>query len=237
MQYFLCGENESCPLAATALRPQSNPMSESGRVLRHKLSHRVFHWTAALCVLVLLMTSLLPILGIKFNWLMPHWIAGLVLIAAVLWHIVETLRTRSLGYMWAGARESLASASYVLSVISGKRARSVKPGKYSVAQKVFHLTAAVVVLVAAATGIVMMIGIDTPFWDRDPYFVTEETRGLVFVAHGLATLLSITMIIVHIYFALRPEKRYFLRSMINGWITRREYEDNHNQDVWNEDKQ
>jgi formate dehydrogenase subunit gamma len=59
----------------------------------------------------------------------------------------------------------------------------------------------------------------------------------VFVAHGMATLISITMIIVHVYFALRPEKRYFLRSMISGWITRREYEDNHDPELWNEDKQ
>jgi formate dehydrogenase subunit gamma len=212
-------------------------MSESGRVVRHKLSHRVFHWTTAVCVLVLLTTSLLPILGIKFNWLMPHWIAGLVLIAAVLWHILATVAARSLGYMWAGVRESMASTSFVLAVVTGKSARPVKPGKYSLAQKIFHLAASVVVLVAAVTGIIMMIGIDTPFWDRDPYFVTEQTRGIVFVAHGMATLISITMIIVHVYFALRPEKRYFLRSMISGWITRREYEDNHDPELWNEDKQ
>ncbi len=211
-------------------------MNEPTRVLRHKLSHRVFHWITAVSVLTLLATSLLPILGIKFNWITPHWIAGLVLIVAVLWHIAETLRTRTLGYMWAGIRESLASARYVLSVVSGKNTRTVKPGKYSLAQKIFHLAATVMVLVAAVTGIIMMIGIDTPFWDRDPYFVTEQTRGIVFVAHGVATLLSITMIIVHIYFALRPEKRYFLRSMISGWITRREYEDNHDRELWKEDK-
>lgn len=211
-------------------------MNEPQQVLRHKLTHRIFHWTTAVCVLVLLTTSLLPILGIKFNWVMPHWIAGLVLITAVLWHIVETLRAQTLSYMWAGIRESIASATYVLAVITGKNALAAKPGKYSVAQKGFHLAATVVVLVAAGTGIIMMIGIDTPFWDRDPYFVTERTRGIVFVAHGIATLLSITMIIVHIYFALRPEKRYFLRSMINGRITRREYEDNHDHKLWKEDK-
>jgi cytochrome b subunit of formate dehydrogenase len=212
-------------------------MTDSSRVLRHKLAHRIFHWTTATCVLVLLTTGLLPIFGIKFSWLVPHWIAGLVLIAAVLWHIFETLRTRTLGRMWAGVRESMGSARYVVSVLTGNNARSVKPGKYSLAQKIFHLAATVVVLVAAVTGIIMMIGIDTPFWDRDPYFVSEQTRGIVFVAHGLATLFFITMIIVHVYFALRPEKRYFLRSMINGWITRREYEDNHDQELWNEDKQ
>jgi formate dehydrogenase subunit gamma len=218
-------------------RRRNISMTDSSRVLRHKLAHRIFHWTTAACVLVLLTTSLLPILGVKFNWLVPHWIAGLVLIAAVLWHIVETLMARNLGYMRVGVLGFIASANYVFSVVTGKTARVIRAGKYSVAQKIFHLATTVVVLVAAVTGIIMMIGIDTPLWDRDPYFVSEQTRGIVFVAHGMATLFIITMIIVHIYFALRPEKRYFLRSMIKGWITRRECEDNHDQELWSEDKQ
>jgi formate dehydrogenase subunit gamma len=137
--------------------------------------------------------------------------------------------------MWISVREFVAAAARVFVLLSGKSTDVVKPGKYSVSQKVFHLAAVVVVLVAAGTGLVMMIGIDTPVWDRDPYFVTEQSRGWVFVAHGLATLLSATMIIVHVYFAVRPEKRYFLRSMIGGWISRRDYEKHHDSDLWKED--
>jgi hypothetical protein len=37
---------------------------------------------------------------------------------------------------------------------------------------------------------------------------------------------------VHIYFALRPEKLHFTRSMILGWITREEYRANHDTNRW-----
>lgn len=210
-------------------------MSDSPVVLRHRRLNRFLHWTTASCFLVLLGTGLLPIFGIKFNWVTPHWITGLVLIGATIIHLIQSLRSQRCRYMWISVREFVAAASHSLVVLYGKGAQVLKPGKYSVSQKVFHLAAVVVVFVAAGTGLVMMVGIDTPFWDRNPYFVTEQNRGLVFVAHGFATLVSVTMIIVHVYFAVRPEKRYFLRSMISGSISRRDYEDNHDSDLWKED--
>jgi formate dehydrogenase gamma subunit len=210
-------------------------MSESDRVLRHQLIDRIFHWTTAACFFVLLATGLLPIFGIKFNWLTPHWVAGVVLTTAVVLHIAGAFRARHVRYMWVSLREFITSLAQVFAVISGKNAHASKPGKYSVAQKMMHFAAIVIVFTAVGTGIIMMIGIDTPFWERDPYFVTEQTRGLIFVAHGFATLLSITMIMVHVYFAARPEKRYFMRSMIDGWISSRDYEDNHDVELWKEE--
>jgi formate dehydrogenase subunit gamma len=211
-------------------------MDEANRVMRHRLTDRLFHWTTAICFFVLLATGLLPVLGINFNWLAVHWVAGLVLIVAVLIHIIRIVRSRHLRYMWIGLKEFITSFLQVMTVLSGKYSSPAKPGKYSVAQKVFHFGATVVVLTAAGTGIILMTGIDTPFWDRDPYFVSESVRGWLFALHGFATLISITMIIVHVYFAIRPEKRYFLRSMISGWVSRRNYEDNHNTDLWKEEK-
>jgi len=79
-----------------------------------------------------------------------------------------------------------------------------------------------------------MVGVDSPFWERNPLFITEKTRGIVFLLHGLAGLLSITMIMVHIYFAVRPEKRYMTRSMLRGWISRAEFEEHHDSELWDE---
>ena len=220
-------------------------MIKTDRILRHRLTDRLFHWTTAACILVLLATSLLPIFGLKFDWVKPHWIAGLILClmgvgfyfltAAVLLHIVRAFTTLQMRNMWLGIDECMTAASRELSTVNGKEIESARYGKYSVAQKVFHLAASIVVLLAIATGIIMMIGIDTPFWERNPYFVSERMRGLIFVIHGFATLTSITMIIVHIYFAIRPEKLYFTRSMIRGWITRDEYEENHDPILWREE--
>jgi cytochrome b subunit of formate dehydrogenase len=209
--------------------------TESDRVMRHRLIDRLFHWITAACMLVLLATALLPIFGFKFNWLAPHWIAGLFLTAAVLLHAVRAITTLQLQHMSVGFGEMLASASTELSNLRGDHSKTVKMRKYSVAQKLFHLGMSAVVVVAIGTGLVMMIGIDTPFWERDAFFISERARGFVFVAHDIATLLSISMIIIHIYFAVRPEKLYFTRSMINGWISRSDYEKNHDPLHWQEE--
>ena len=206
--------------------------NQSNKVLRHRLTERLFHWTMATCMLVLLATGLMPIFGLKFDWVAPHWIAGLILTAAVLIHMVRAFTILRFRHMWLGIDEFRTSAYRELSTLRGKFVEPAKVGKYSVAQKVFHLVVSIVVLLAIGTGIIMMIGVDTPFWERNPYFISERARGIVFVTHGFATLISITMIIVHIYFALRPEKLYFTRSMIRGWITRNEFEENHDPVLW-----
>jgi cytochrome b subunit of formate dehydrogenase len=55
---------------------------------------------------------------------------------------------------------------------------------------------------------------------------------VVYVVHGLSALMLITMVMTHVYFALRPEKAMFLRSMVRGWITRGEYETMHDPQRW-----
>jgi len=78
----------------------------------------------------------------------------------------------------------------------------------------------------------MMVKIETPFWQRDPYFFTASTWGIIYLLHGLAAVILITVIMLHVYFALRPEKRCYLRSMITGLITREMFEKNHDPERW-----
>ncbi|HEX6992808.1 MAG TPA: cytochrome b/b6 domain-containing protein [Gammaproteobacteria bacterium] len=204
----------------------------SSRIERHALIDRLFHWVTAVTVLVLLATAFLPVLGVQFAWVTPHWIAGLVLIAAILFHVVRAPLAQSLRAMWIGAddlRDLAAIARFNLRLAS---APPPKPGKYSLAQKLIHLLFAVVLLTAAVTGALMMVRMDTPWWQRNPYWLADSTWGIVYVLHGLAALLLVTMIIAHVYFALRPEKLLFTRSMIRGWITREEYERHHDPERW-----
>jgi formate dehydrogenase subunit gamma len=78
----------------------------------------------------------------------------------------------------------------------------------------------------------MMVKVDTPFWTRDPYWLSDSTWGVIYVLHGLAALTSITLIMVHVYFAFRPEKLWLTRSMVLGWITRSEYAEQHDPARW-----
>src|SRR6204780_1345899 len=59
------------------------------RVPRHSLTARLFHWVMAASMFTLLFTAFLPKLGIRFNWVTYHWIAGAVLTLSILFHIVH----------------------------------------------------------------------------------------------------------------------------------------------------
>ena len=212
---------------------QNNSGSHAdARVPRHRLADRLFHWLMAACMLVLLVTGFLPILGVKFAWVDPHWIAGVVLTLLVLFHIIRALFVLNRSYIWIRWQEFTGSVRATTAEALGRSKSRKKIGKYSVGQKVFHHGVAVVVLAAIVTGLVMMVGIDGPLWERNPLFMSENTRGIVFVLHGFTGLFSITMIMVHIYFAVRPEKVYMTRSMIRGWIARTEYDDHYDPELW-----
>ena len=78
----------------------------------------------------------------------------------------------------------------------------------------------------------MLVKVDTPWWERDPYWISDGAWGIVYAVHGFSALLLITLVMTHVYFALRPEKALYLRSMIRGWITREEYLREHDPERW-----
>ena len=66
--------------------------AESGipeKIVRHTGAARMFHWVMAASMLVLLVTGFFPIIGLEFSWLSIHWIAGLILILCILYHIIH----------------------------------------------------------------------------------------------------------------------------------------------------
>lgn len=201
-------------------RRAARPDSGGERVTRHRGVDRLFHWVMAISVFVLLVTGVFPILGIEFAWLTIHWIAGLVLTASVLFHIVRSLFWQDLKSMWISARDFREPFD------AGQ-----KPGKYSLAQKSMHATVTVLVLLVIGSGLVLFGLIDTPWWDRSNA-LSEATLGWVFLIHGLSTLALIGVICLHIYFSLRPEKLFYTRSMIAGWISRDELKANHDPERW-----
>jgi len=202
------------------------------KLIRHALADRLFHWGVAVTTLILLGTAFLPILGWNFAWVDLHWITGVVLTLLVLFHTVRASIWQDLRSMWIGLedlRGGIDLARWSLRLADGPPGPA---GKYSLAQKLIHHLFTVVVGVTIATGCLMLVKIDTPWWERDPYWLSEGVWGVIYVLHDLAALLLITMLMAHVYFALRPEKLHFTRSMILGWITRSEYETHHDTERW-----
>lgn len=186
-------------------------VNDNERLLRHAGIDRLFHWVTAATMTVLLGTSLLPIIGVRFAWYQIHWIAGIVLTAAILLHVIRAL-------FWQRLRTILPHASD----LAGAPA-----GKYTLAQKLMHLGWTVAILVAIATGLFMMVKSGVPFLQRNPYAYSLRTWGVLTLLHDLAALLSVFLILVHVYFGILPEKRAYLRAMVRGWITRGELKSGH----------
>jgi cytochrome b subunit of formate dehydrogenase len=160
---------------------------------------------------VLLATSLLPLVGLRFAWYQIHWIAGIVLTAAILLHVIRAL-------FW----QRLRTITPVPADLSAGAA-----GKYTLAQKMMHLGWTLAILVAIATGLFMMAKAGVPFMQRNPYGYSLRAWGLLTLLHDLAALLSVFLILVHVYFGILPEKRAYLRAMVTGWITRGELKQEH----------
>lgn len=200
------------------------PSSEGERVSRHDAIDRAYHWVMAASIFVLLVTGIFPIIGLEFAWLEIHWIAGIVLTIVVAFHIIRSFVTQDVSEMAIGPsdlKEALDGAA--------------KPGKYSPAQKGMHAAVAVLTLLVIGSGLIMFLQIDSPWWERTNS-MSEATLGLVFFIHGISTLGLVGVICLHIYFALRPEKLFYTRSMISGWISRDELAANHDPQRWSPDE-
>jgi formate dehydrogenase subunit gamma len=189
-------------------------------ITRHAPVDRVFHWITALAVVLLLASAFLPIIGLKFSWLPLHWITGVVLGAAVLFHLVRATFFQRLRSMVFGPKD-------LADLRAARRA-----AKYTLAQKLMHAVLGTAILVATVTGFIMLAKVDTPLWKRDPYLLDASTWGWVYVLHGAAALLTLTLSMAHIYFSLLPEKRGYLRAMVGGQMTRDEAAMYHDPDRW-----
>lgn len=208
-----------------ATRKRTRRPSKEGRhVKRHEAVDRIVHWVMAVSVFVLLITGVLPIIGVEFAWLTVHWISGLVLTAAVLFHIVRSVLQKDLGSVWISASDFREPFDEMH-----------KPGKYSLAQKGMHAAVTIATLIVIASGLFLFAMIDTPWWDRTNS-LSEATLGWMFFLHGLSTLALIALIVFHLYFTLRPEKLFYLRSMIKGWISEEELSANHDRERWAPDE-
>ena len=203
---------------------RESPSSEGKRVERHEKIDRIMHWVMAISILVLLFTGVMPIIGINFAWLTIHWVSGLVLTAAVLFHILRSVWVKDLMSVWISAKD-----------LKEPFADGQMPGKYSLAQKGMHLTVTVATLVVIISGLYMFAMIDTPWWDRTNA-LSESTLGWLFFFHGLSTLALIGLVSLHIYFSVRPEKLFYLRSMFKGWISEEELTANHDPERWAPDE-
>ena len=202
------------------------------RIPRHSLVARLFHWIMAATMFVLLFTAFLPKVGIQFNWVTYHWIAGAVLTVSILFHIVHATFYLDFWSIWPD-RSDLEDALKRFQRFIGRPAGSPRKfAKYPLENKLYHGVVTLSGLAVIVTGICMMFRVRTVLFPRNPYIFSDMTWGMMYVLHGLAGVGLITLTIVHVYFAVRPEKLPITASMIVGSMSREFYLKEHDPKRW-----
>ena len=201
------------------------------KIEKHSLVARLFHWVMAAAMFVLLFTAFLPIVGIQFAWVKWHWIAGLVLTASIVFHIIHASFWLDFWSIWVGPKDIPEFKAEILREL-GHDVPGPKPGKYPLGNRLYHLAIVVTGFLVVGTGMFMLVRVRTPLFARNPYLFSDSTWGWTYVGHGLAGVGLVGLVIAHVYFAVRPEKWWITKGMIFGWITRRQYLQYHEPSRW-----
>ena len=135
---------------ASTLEGKAPAAPVGGTVVRHKGADRLYHWLMAVAVLTLMFTAFAPILGWKFEWDTPHWISGVVLAILVVIHIVRATIWQDFWAMVIVPADLSEGAQGLASLFGGKEG-PLKPGKYDLAQKLYHWGIAALVLALVVT--------------------------------------------------------------------------------------
>jgi cytochrome b subunit of formate dehydrogenase len=202
------------------------------RVPRHSLAARLFHWIMAASMFVLLFTAFLPKVGVQFNWVTYHWIAGTVLTASILFHIIHASFFLDFWAIWPDRIDVRDAWRRMVRAAGKPEPPPDRFAKYPLENKLYHGAIIAAGLSAIITGVLMMSRVRTVFFPRNPYLFSDMTWGMMYVLHGLAGVGLIALIMVHIYFGLRPEKRPITKSMIFGWMSRDFYLEEHDPNRW-----
>jgi cytochrome b subunit of formate dehydrogenase len=226
IRYF-AGEKEFAAEAAPEIAARL-----PARVPRHSLVARAFHWIMAASMFTLLFTAFLPKVGVRFDWVTYHWIAGVVLTVSVVFHIFHASFFLDFWSIWPDKADLEDAGKRVLRFLGKPAGLPRKFAKYPLENKLYHGAIIVTGMSAILTGVFMMSRVRTPFFSRNPYLFSDMTWGLMYVLHGLAGVGLITLVVVHVYFAVRPEKLPITASMIVGSMSREFYLKEHDPKRW-----
>lgn len=193
------------------------------RIPRHSIAARLFHWIMAASMFTLLITAFLPKVGMQFDWVTYHWIAGSVLTVSILFHVVHASFWLDFWSIWPDKADLVDAWRRVLRFIGRPAPPPRRFAKYPLENKLYHGAIIATGLAAIGTGVFMMSRVRTIFFPRNPYLFSDMTWGLMYVLHGLAGVGLIALVTVHVYFAVRPEKLDITKSMIFGSMRREFY--------------
>jgi cytochrome b subunit of formate dehydrogenase len=212
--------------------PRALAVALPKRIPRHSLTARLFHWIMAAAMFTLLFTAFLPRVGIQFDWVTYHWIAGTVLTVSVIFHIIHASFWLDFWAIWPDKADLVDALRRVRRFMGQPAPPPRRFAKYPLENKLYHGAIIAAGLSAIGTGVFMMSRVHTIFFPRNPYLFSDMTWGLMYVLHGLAGVGLIALVTIHVYFAVRPEKRDITKSMIFGSMKREFYMEHYDPERW-----
>jgi len=211
------------------------PVNAAGvpeKIKRHSVTARLFHLVQSIAMFVLLFTAFLPKAGVQFAWVQWHWIAGIVLAASILFHIIHASFVMDFWAIWPD-KIDIEDAIRRLKRFRGESAPPPRRfAKYPLENKMYHFAVLVTGLTVSITGGFMIFRVRTPFFTRNPYILADMSIGMMYALHGLAGIALIGMIIIHVYFALHPKKLPISKGMFFGAIDKDHYIEHHDPARW-----
>src|ERR1700751_5964890 len=163
VRYFL-KETESASSPSS-----SETLDLPARIPRHSLAARLFHWIMAAAMFALLFTAFLPKVGVQFNWVTYHWIAGTVLTLSILFHIVHATFYLDFWSIWPDKADLVDAGRRVLRFLGQPAPPPRRFAKYPLENKLYHGAIIVTGLSTIGTGVLMLFRVRTNFFPRNPY--------------------------------------------------------------------
>ena len=108
------------------------------RVPRHSRVARAFHWLMAASMFTLLFTAFLPKVGVEFPWVTYHWIAGTVLTASVVFHVIHASFWLDFWSIWPDKTDLQDAVTRVRRFVGQSVAPPRRFAKYPLENKGFH---------------------------------------------------------------------------------------------------
>ncbi len=93
--------------------------------------------------------------------------AGLVLTASIVFHIVHATVWLDFWSIWVGPKDVPELKAEMLREL-GHDVPGPKPGKYPLGNRLYHLAIVVAGLAVVVSGLLMMVRVRTPFFTRNP---------------------------------------------------------------------
>ncbi|MBM4330187.1 MAG: cytochrome b/b6 domain-containing protein [Deltaproteobacteria bacterium] len=204
-------------------------------ILRHTLFQRIYHWSNALAVIILIVSGWLlyqprgflsPDSNPSFWFSWHQWGTALLLVSLIFHVIYESFLARGPNPMVVD-RGELKKLSAIFKNFFGLSKFYPRPAKYHPGQIFFHWAVTGNLLALILSGFVIW----KPFRDFLPLSFFGLGWEFIFynrLLHGLFSATLIASLIGHIYFALFIKKNWTeTKSMVTGRISLQAYLESH----------